>query len=314
MRSALMRRVVAHVDGVADVSLDVFPGTTVGLVGESGSGKSTLARTIMGLLTPAAGEILYRGKSIAGRREPGVKSIRREIQMVFQDPYGSLNPRKSVEQIISECWLIHPGLVPRRQWKDAVADLLTKVGLSPDYATRYPHQFSGGQRQRIGLARALAAQPKLIVCDEPVAALDVSIQAQIVNLLKDLQKELGLSYLFIAHDLAVVRQMCDVVAVMYLGRIVEQGPQESFFARPKHPYSQALLSAAPIVDPWNHKGGGTRIVLSGEPPSPANPPTGCAFHTRCWKAEDICHLLRPPLRDMDRAAHTCACHFAAADV
>jgi oligopeptide transport system ATP-binding protein len=306
VRSGLMRRIVGHVDGVSNVSFDIPPGQTLALVGESGSGKSTVARTLVGLEKPSEGMITFRGKDVSRASSREIRQIRREMQMVFQDPFGSLNPRKTVRDIIAEAWLVHPGIVPRKQQASEVDKLLFKVGLSERHAKRYPHQFSGGQRQRIAIARALATRPSLIICDESVAALDVSVQAQIINLLKDLQRDLGLSYLFIAHDLAVVRQMSDVVAVMYLGRIVEMAPQTQFFDHPLHPYSRALLSAVPRIEPWRHPEK-RKIVLNGEPPSQRYPPRGCAFRSRCWEAQTRCQEEAPALRPLPNGC-VCACH------
>lgn len=309
VRCGPLRRIVGHVDGVSNVSFDIRPGQTLALVGESGSGKSTVARTLVGLEKPSAGVITFRGRDVARASKREIRQMRREMQMVFQDPFGSLNPRKTVADIISEGWFVHPGIVARNQWASEVDKLLLKVGLSEHHAKRFPHQFSGGQRQRIAIARALATRPRFIICDESVAALDVSVQAQIINLLQDLQRELGLSYLFIAHDLSVVRQMADVVAVMYLGRIVEMAPQTQFFDNPLHPYSRALLSAVPLIEPWRHPEK-RKIVLNGDPPSPRHPPRGCTFHSRCWQAETRCQDQVPALRALPEDC-LCACHVVA---
>lgn len=273
----LLRRTVAHVKAVDGVNFDVGEGETLGLVGESGSGKSTVARTILRLIPSTSGSVRFDGHDVfkVGRGE--LKKLRRQMQIIFQDPVGSLNPRMTVGRIIGEPLTVH-GLARSGQLVECVATLLRRVGLSPDHAGRYPHEFSGGQRQRIGIARALALGPRLVVCDEPVSALDVSIQSQILNLLSDLQQEMGLSYLFIAHNLAVVEHFCDRVAVMYLGRIVEQADRDTLYDRPRHPYTRALLSAAPQPDPIRAS---QRIILPGEVPSPINPPTGCPFHPRC---------------------------------
>ncbi|NED98219.1 ATP-binding cassette domain-containing protein [Phytoactinopolyspora alkaliphila] len=308
IRSPLLRRTVAQVQAVAGVSFDVRPGETLGLVGESGSGKSTIARTIIGLETAASGSVVFDGRELTTLSTSDMQSVRRDVQMIFQDPYSSLNPRRTVEEIVREAWEIHPGVVPRGRWREEVKDLLARVGLNPDHADRYPHQFSGGQRQRIGVARALALRPKLIICDEAVSALDVSIQAQVLNLLQDLQRDLGLTYLFIAHDLSVVRHISTRVAVMYLGRIVELADREEIFDRPTHPYTQALLSSVPVPRPWDAPER-TEIILTGDIPSPADPPSGCRFRTRCWKAQEVCAEAEPALEPR-AGLHPSACHFA----
>jgi oligopeptide transport system ATP-binding protein len=307
IRSALLRREVGRVQAVSGVSFDLRPGRTLGLVGESGSGKTTLARTIIGLERPESGQVLFDGRDLFAMSGAELRRTRRQIQMIFQDPYSSLNPRLTVEQIISEAWVIHPGVVPRNRWSAEVKDLLARVGLNPDHADRYPHQFSGGQRQRIGIARALALRPRLVICDEPVSALDVSVQAQVLNLLIDLQADLGLTYLFISHDLSVVRHVSDEVAVMYLGKIVETGTVDQIFATPVHPYTQALLSAVPVPRPWDAPPR-QQIVLAGDIPSPVSPPSGCRFRTRCWKAQPRCAEDEPALTDR-LADHRSACHF-----
>jgi oligopeptide transport system ATP-binding protein len=306
IRSGLViDREVGRVRAVDGVSLTLDEGETLGLVGESGCGKSTLCRTILQLTAPTSGSVRFAGEELVGRSRRQLRPIRRQIQMIFQDPYASLNPRKRVGQIIGEPLELH-GLASGRDVGRRVQELLDRVGLAPEHRDRYPHEFSGGQRQRIGIARALALQPKLIIADEPVSALDVSVQAQIVNLLKDLQDELGLSYLFVAHDLGVVRHVSDRVAVMYLGRIVESGPATDLYRHPLHPYSSALLSAVPIPDP-KLNAARERLILEGDPPSPIDPPSGCHFHTRCPWATDVCGTDDPELRELE-ADHRAACH------
>ncbi|TCC35937.1 ABC transporter ATP-binding protein [Kribbella speibonae] len=308
MRSAVLRRTVGQIHAVAGVSFEIPAGGTLGLVGESGSGKSTVARTIIGLEKARSGSIVFDGDELTSLPKASMRRVRRQLQMIFQDPYASLNPRATVEQIIAEAWQIHPDVVPRNRHRTEVRDLLERVGLNPDHAERYPHQFSGGQRQRIGIARALALRPKLVICDEAVSALDVSVQAQVLNLLEDLRRDLGLAYLFIAHDLSVVRHISDRVAVMYLGRIVETASQDELFTRPLHPYTQALLSAVPDPKPWG-KPAREQIIIGGDVPSPADPPSGCGFRTRCWKAEETCAHDVPELTTR-LELHPAACHFA----
>jgi peptide/nickel transport system ATP-binding protein len=308
-RGILFKKQIGAVKAVDGVDLTLYKGETLGIVGESGCGKSTLAKLLMRLETATAGTALYRGRDILGLKGAQLRRLRRNIQMVMQDPYTSLNPRMTVGDIVGEPFAVHPDVAPRGERARRVRELLDVVGLQPDHINRYPHQFSGGQRQRIGIARALALRPEIIVCDEPVSALDVSIQAQVINLLENLQNELGLSYIFIAHDLSVVRHICDRVAVMYLGRIVEIGDQDQIYNRPTHPYTQALLSAVPVPDPAA-RGHREIIRLEGDVPSPANPPSGCRFRTRCWKAKEICATEDPPLLVRDADPHPCACHFA----
>jgi oligopeptide/dipeptide ABC transporter ATP-binding protein len=308
-RGILFKKRIGSVKAVDGVSLQLHKGETLGVVGESGCGKSTLAKLLMHLEKPTAGRTLYEGRDIYRLAGGDLRRLRRDVQMVMQDPYTSLNPRMTVGDIIGEPYTIHPEVAPRGDRGRRVQELLELVGLNPEHINRYPHQFSGGQRQRIGIARALALRPKVIICDEPVSALDVSIQAQVINLLEGLQDELGLSYIFIAHDLSVVRHISDRVAVMYLGKIVEIGTEDQIYARPTHPYTQALLSAVPQPDPdaREHR---DVIRLEGDVPSPANPPSGCRFRTRCWKAQEICAVEEPPLVPRDADPHPSACHFA----
>jgi len=297
----------APVKAVDGVSFAIARGETLGLVGESGCGKTSLVRTLLRLNPATSGAARLDGVDIATAKGAELRTLRRRMQVVFQDPYQSLNPRMRVDRIISEPWALQRDLLPRAQWRDEIARLLTDVGLRPEHAQRYPNEFSGGQRQRIGIARALALQPSLLICDEPVSALDVSVQAQVINLLAKLRRERNLAMLFVAHDLAVVRHVSDRVMVMYLGRIIETGPSQSIFTAPRHPYTQALLSAVPTPDP-TQRGKRRRIVLSGDLPSPANPPSGCRFRTRCWKATEKCAQLEPVLTQQPDGLAT-ACHY-----
>jgi len=333
-RGVVLKRTVGQVQAVDGVNLTLRKGRTVGLVGESGSGKSTLARVLVGIEKPTRGQVLVDGQDVSTMSRADRKQLRRTVQMVFQDPYTSLNPRMSVGEIVGEPFRIHPDAVPAGGRRRAVQELLELVGLEPDHLNRYPHQFSGGQRQRIGVARALAVKPRVLVCDEPVSALDVSVQGQVINLLEDLQEELGLSYLFIAHDLAVVRHIADEVAVMYLGRVVEQGEDRAVYEDARHPYTRALLSAVPVPDPTLRDGGRSgEILLEGDVPSPADPPSGCRFHTRCWLARqvgegdvpEVCRTQDPAFVPLGAPSvlpgpggtppvpHLAACHFARAE-
>jgi oligopeptide transport system ATP-binding protein len=306
VRPGLFRGAREFVRAVDDVSLTVAAGETVGLVGESGCGKTTLGRAIVRLVEPTAGQILFEGENLASLRGPALRARRRRFQMIFQDPSGSLDPRMTVDRIIGEALDIHRLAPQPEARRDRIASLLRDVGLDPGHAQRYPHEFSGGQRQRIGIARALAVEPEFIVCDEPVSALDVSVQAQIINLLHDLQRQRRLAYLFVAHDLAVVQHISRRILVMYLGRIVESGDAQAICRSPRHPYTQALISAVPVVDPDSKR---QRLLLAGDVPSPIHPPAGCPFHPRCPLAEARCRVELPALRELS-PGHAAACHLA----
>jgi peptide/nickel transport system ATP-binding protein/oligopeptide transport system ATP-binding protein len=310
-KGIIFRRQIGAVQAVDEVNLSVAPGETVGLVGESGCGKTTTGRLLARLLEPTAGKIIFDGRDITHLSMGKMRPIRRDVQMIFQDPYSSLNPRHTVGTIVGAPLRLQH-VKTEKGIKAAVQELLELVGLNPEHYNRYPHEFSGGQRQRIGIARTLALRPKLIVADEPVSALDVSIQAQVINLLEDLQNELGMTYVVIAHDLSVVRHISDRVAVMYLGKLVELASRDQLYARPRHPYTVALMSAVPVPEPIRGEGGKRerrdRVLLTGDVPNPLNPPPACRFHTRCWKAQEICRTEEPPLVELEPGQQV-ACHF-----
>jgi oligopeptide transport system ATP-binding protein len=305
IRGGLLSREVGRVHAVDGVTFNIAAGETLGMVGESGCGKSTTGRCILRLIEPSIGEVRFDGQDVTAMNPQALREVRRDMQIIFQDPFASLNPRMTVEAIIGEALTIHKLTKSPTEYQARVVDLLETVGLNADHMRRFPHEFSGGQRQRIGIARALAVSPKLIVCDEPVSALDVSIQAQVINLLEDLQAKMGLTYLFIAHDLSVVEHISNRVAVMYLGRVVEIAPSRDLYTRPKHPYTEALLSAVPIPDPKAKK---QRIVLTGDVPNPVNRPSGCHFHPRCPKATERCKVEEPVLKAVG-TQHQAACHL-----
>jgi len=307
IKGGFLGRTVNHVKAVDDISFEIYEGETVSIVGESGCGKSTTGRAILRLEEPTAGEVLFEDKNILSFNKSQMRKVRKDIQIIFQDPYASLNPRQTVVRIIEEAMEIQ-NIVPKKERRNRALEILETVGIAPYQADRYPHEFSGGQRQRIGIARALSVNPKLIICDEAVSALDVSIQAQVLNLLKKLQREFKLTYMFISHDLGVVRHISDRIIVMYLGKIVEIGDKKSLFENPQHPYTKALLSAIPVPDPDRQK---DRIILKGDVPSPIDPPMGCRFHTRCPFATDRCKTETPELRNVENSGeqHLAACHY-----
>ncbi|NJP37845.1 ABC transporter ATP-binding protein [Alkalicoccus luteus] len=304
IKGGVFGRRIGDVQAVNDVSFDVYEKEVLGIVGESGCGKSTTGKSILRLIEPTAGEVLFEGKDVTSLSQEEMRKMRRDMQIIFQDPYASLNPRHKIEKILGEPLIVH-GIGTKEERRKKVEEILEIVGLPPEHASRYPHQFSGGQRQRIGIARALIVRPKLIICDEPVSALDVSIQAQVLNLMEDLQEQFGLTYVFIAHDLSVVKHISDRIGVMYLGKMVELADKDDLYAEPLHPYTQSLLSAVPEPDPDLKK---ERIILEGDVPSPADPPSGCPFHTRCPHVMEECRSVVPEFREI-RANHFAACHL-----
>lgn len=306
IKKGVLKRVVGYVKAVDNVSFTIKKGRTLGLVGESGCGKTTTGRTLLKLHDPTAGQVIFNGEDIFKKSRKDLKSLRTKMQIIFQDPYSSLNPRLPVYELVGEALREHGLVKNNREMQEKVIEVIERCGLTREQAVRYPHQFSGGQRQRIGIARALALSPEFIVCDEAVSALDVSIQSQIINLLKDLQDEMGLSYLFISHDLSVVKLISDDVGVMYLGQMVEMGSKRQIFTNPRHPYTEVLLAAAPVYDPRN-RGNRKRTLLEGDIPSPANPPSGCRFHTRCVYARDVCKEAAPEYKEIE-AGHFAMCH------
>ncbi|MCL2703210.1 MAG: ATP-binding cassette domain-containing protein [Defluviitaleaceae bacterium] len=306
IKKGALRRVVGHVKAVDDISFKIKKGKTLGLVGESGCGKTTAGRTILKLHDPTSGETIFNGENVYEKSRGELKNLRTKMQIIFQDPYSSLNPRLPVFELVGEALREHKIVRNNREMQEKVIEIITKCGLTKEQATRYPHQFSGGQRQRIGISRALALNPEFVVCDEAVSALDVSIQSQIINLLKDMQDEMGLSYLFISHDLTVIKLISDDVGVMYLGQLVEMGSKQQIFTNPRHPYTRVLLEAAPHYDPRN-RANRKRTLLEGDIPSPANPPSGCRFHTRCIHAKDICKEAVPENKEID-TGHFAMCH------
>jgi peptide/nickel transport system ATP-binding protein/oligopeptide transport system ATP-binding protein len=304
-QGVIFQKQIGAVKAVDDISFDVMKGETLGIVGETGCGKSTTARLLVRLMDPTSGHVLLDGEDVAAHKGEALKALHRKVQMIFQDPYSSLNPRKRVGSIIADPFVIHGLHTGEGERKKKVQELMDRVGLNPEHYNRYPHEFSGGQRQRIGVARAIALEPELLIADEPVSALDVSIQAQVLNLLKGLQRDMGLTLVFIAHNLSVVRHMCDRVAVMYLGKIVEMAPSDALYGFPRHPYTGALMAAVPVPDPDDRR---ERQLLTGDVPSPANPPSACRFHTRCPKAQDKCSQDEPPLEDKGGGT-VAACHY-----
>lgn len=304
-KSAFLAKEKTFIKAVDDVSFTLMPKETLGVVGESGCGKSTMGRSVLRLLEPTSGEILYNGEDFMKAKGAVLRNLRSDMQIIFQDPYASLNPRMTVGEVIAEPLKIQKRFSARAETREAVLNVMEVVGLNPKYYNRYPHEFSGGQRQRVGIARSIVLNPSLIVCDEPVSALDVSIQSQVLNLLRRLQESMGMAYIFISHNLSVIKHISDRVMVMYLGHVVEMADKKDLFSQPSHPYTQALLSAIPVARRHSTR---TKIILQGELPSPANPPKGCIFHTRCFMAQEICSIEKPELKDLGNG-HLCSCHF-----